>query len=447
MQKFLACIKDYAMLEKGDSVLVGLSGGADSVCLLLNLLEIAEDYQLKVSAIHLNHQLRGAESDKDEKFCVDLCKRLDVPLTTKKLDVLGVVEKTGKSVEESARDLRYEAFDEHACGGKIATAHSLSDNAETVLFNLTRGTGLKGLCGIPPVRDNIIRPLITSTREEIEEYLLKKEQDYVIDKTNLSTDYTRNKIRLEIIPNLKNINPNLLASIGKTIQLLTIENNYLETDTKKVYNRCKIGEKALDLALLRAEHTAIRRRCIAIFLKENCLEQSFDRILAIDEILYGGGKINLTKHVYIMAKMGILSIVRDVPVIPDISLPMVLGHNSFLGKKITISIINHDELDKIENVNKKFAISYLDYDKIQGKVVLRNRRIGDKIQLLNRNFESTVKKLFNAKIPQEERSHHVFFVDEAGVIFIEDIGISDRIKIDDNTKNILKIVIDRSVKN
>ena len=447
LQKFMNTIKEYNMLEKGDKVLVGLSGGADSVCLLLNLLEISTEFELKVSAIHLNHQLRGQESDNDESFCIDLCKMLGVFLTTERLDVISYSSETGKSVEEAARDLRYKAFEKCACGSKIATAHSLSDNAETVLYNLTRGTGLKGLCGIPPVRGEIIRPLINTTREEIEEYLSDKGQAFVTDRTNLTTDYTRNKIRLKIIPKLKEINPNFIGTIQKNVQLFTLENNYIAISTKEVYNSCRISKSSLNAALLLNEHTAIRRRCITMLLKENNIGQSFDRITAIDNILESGGKINLTKDVYFVVKMGILSIIEILSETPIIKQEMHIGTNTFLSKKVEINMISIREFVDEKNVNKKFAIDYLDYDKIQGKVVLRNRQNGDKIQLLNRNFESSVKKLFNAKIPLGERFQQVFLADKEGAIFIESFGISDRVKIDTTTTKILRIAVDGSVKN
>ncbi len=446
LNKFLNCIRDHTMLVKGDKVLVGLSGGADSVCLLLSLLEIKDEYELQISAIHLNHQLRGKESDSDELFCIGLCERLGVPLITQKLDVAAYSDKTGKSTEEAARDLRYAAFREHSHGGKIATAHSLSDTAETILLNLTRGTALKGLCGIPPVRDNIIRPLISSSREEIESYLKEKSQSFVIDKTNLSEDYTRNKIRLGIMPKFKEINPNLLGSIQKTVQSLTADNNYLDIVTQKVYNDCKIKGDSLDACLLAAEHTAVRRRCIAMFLKKNGLSQSFDKIISIENILGSGGKINIEKNVYIAVKMGILSIVEDSPKYPDVQTEIQLGDNLFFDKNVNIQLLPYEQFNHDQIVNKKFAINIADYDKIQGKVVLRNRRSGDKIQLINRNFESSVKKLFNAQIPLGERSRLAFLADEAGVIFIEGFGISDRVKPDDRTERALIIVMDWSVK-
>ena len=441
VRNFIETIENHDMLNQGDKVLVGLSGGADSVCLLLNFLELKNRYDLTVKAIHINHLLRGNDSDADQKFCEDLCERLNVPLTVERLDVKSYAQISKESIEEAARTLRYKAFEEHSKEFKMATAHSLPDNCETVLFNLTRGTALKGLCGIPSVRGNIIRPLINTTREEIEDYLKESNQGFVTDKTNLTTDYSRNKIRINVIPELKEINSGFMINVQKMVQSLNLENQYIEIETIKVYNVCKINAFKLDAEILKSHHKAIRHRCIALFLKENGIETSFDKIISIDDILLSNGKINLSKNVYISCKMGILSIEEFFEDIADFECEIKLGDNEFFERKVNIEVISCAQTDDFKNVNKKFANDFLDYDKIQGKVVLRNRRDGDKIQLLNRDFQSSVKKLFNAKVPLCERSHKVFISDESGIIFIEDFGVSDRVKIDENTKKVLRIAI------
>lgn len=440
-ETLLETIQNEAMLQTGDKVLVGLSGGADSVCLLLNLLELKAEFSLEISAIHINHQLRGAESDRDERFCTELCGRLAVPLIVERADVLGCAASTGKSVEEAARDLRYEAFARHAAGGKIATAHTLSDSAETVLFNLTRGTGLKGLCGIPPVRGNIVRPLIRVSREQVEADLRARGQDYITDSTNLLPDFVRNKLRLEALPRLREINPAVLSAIAKMQAALREENNYIEMSTETVYNKCSLSEISLNAALLQKEHPALIRRSLARFLERQGLERSYERILAVERLLAHGGKINLAPDVYIEAKMGILSIVKATAV-PEICIEAGEGGTyDFLGRTVRLEKLEFSPVD-VQNVNKKFANTYMDYDKIQGKVVIRNRRNGDRIQLLNRNFHSSVKTLFNADVPAGERARRIFLADEAGILFIEGFGISERVKPDENTKVILRIATD-----
>ncbi len=187
-------IEDYHMLNPGEPVLAALSGGADSVALLRALLALG----YPVRAFHLNHCLRGAESDRDEAFCRALCERLGVPLTVERIDV--GAQTAGEGIEAAARRIRYERLVAAAQGAKIATAHTADDNLETMLFHLARGTGPKGLAGIPPVRGDIIRPLIGAERAQVEAYLSELGQDFVTDSTNLSDDYTRNRIRHEVVP-------------------------------------------------------------------------------------------------------------------------------------------------------------------------------------------------------------------------------------------------------
>ena len=183
IEKVKLTIQKHNMLSAGDSVCVALSGGADSVALLLVLYELSAEFDFSLSAVHVNHLLRGDESDRDENFCRDLCSRLDVPLQVFRKDAASFSHSLGESVETGARKLRYQIFDS-LTADKIATAHNLNDNAETLLFRLARGTGLRGLSGIPAVRDNIIRPLIECGRDEIEAFLVEREQPFVTDSTN-----------------------------------------------------------------------------------------------------------------------------------------------------------------------------------------------------------------------------------------------------------------------
>ncbi|MDE7293582.1 MAG: tRNA lysidine(34) synthetase TilS, partial [Oscillospiraceae bacterium] len=193
-----AALHGHNMLKGHGHVVAALSGGADSVCLLLVLKKLRERLNFALSAVHINHNLRGEESDRDRDFCLRLCEREGIPIRVYSVNAAEYAEKKGYSTEEAARILRYDCFEkesERLSGALIATAHNMGDNTETVLFNLTRGTGVRGLGGIPYKRDNIIRPLLDVSREEIEKYLEAHGQDFVTDSTNLTDDYTRNRIR------------------------------------------------------------------------------------------------------------------------------------------------------------------------------------------------------------------------------------------------------------
>lgn len=437
--KVISAIEDFNMVEGVQNILVGLSGGADSVALLLVLKELGYN----VSACHINHQLRGEESDRDESFCVDLCKRLNIKLYVEKVDVTTYCNDNKLGIEVGARELRYQIFSKYCNGGSIATAHTASDNIETVLINFARGTALKGLCGIPPVRDNIIRPLIYCTRADVEEYLKKKGQTFVTDSTNLTSDYTRNKIRHNVIPILREINPSLEKTFIRTNHCLIDDYRFLEELSECMLSQIRISENTYDARILESMDTALSTRCITEILKSNNLECRYDKVKEISSIIKDGGKINLSGDVYAESKAGKLKIYVYAQVDrKEFECPLSLDKEiQFFKKKILLTKTDMNLFTKTANVNKKFAISILDYDKIQGKAIVRNRRNGDRIRIAGRAHSSSVKKLFNTDIPLEKRGDIVFLADEKGVIFIEGYGVAESVKVDKDTKNILVINI------
>ena len=237
-------IKKHKLLSLSDLYIVALSGGADSVALLLLLDEMG----YKVHALHCNFHLRGEESDRDERFCEDLCLKKNIPFHRIHFDTLMYAETHKMSVEMAARELRYRYFEQlrKDIGAKaICVAHHQDDTVETVLLNLVRGTGLRGLTGIQPRNGAILRPLLCVTRTEIEAYLATKQQDYVTDSTNLETDFVRNKIRLQVVPLLRQLNPAVSENIVRTAEHLTEAQKVLDTvvDTYK-------GSNQLDLCAL-----------------------------------------------------------------------------------------------------------------------------------------------------------------------------------------------------
>lgn len=237
-------IKKHKLLSLSDLYIVALSGGADSVALLLLLDEMG----YKVHALHCNFHLRGEESDRDERFCEDLCLKKNIPFHRIHFDTLMYAETHKMSVEMAARELRYRYFEQlrKDIGAEgICVAHHQDDTVETVLLNLVRGTGLRGLTGIQPRNGAILRPLLCVTRTEIEAYLATKQQDYVIDSTNLETDFVRNKIRLQVVPLLRQLNPAVSENIVRTAEHLTEAQKVLDAvvDTYK-------GSNQLDLCAL-----------------------------------------------------------------------------------------------------------------------------------------------------------------------------------------------------
>lgn len=282
LEKAMALVERYNMLEKGDKVIVGLSGGADSTALLLSLCELKTEYDLEIIAAHLNHGIRGAEADRDEAFCKDLCAKLGVQIYAFHLDVPSLAKERGVSEEVAGRDARYEFFTglagEH---GKVATAHNAQDTVETMLLNLCRGTGLKGLTGIPPTRTithrgchgsadvMVIRPLLLCTREEIEEYLAKKGQDYVTDSTNLGDEYTRNRIRHNVIPELTSVNENAVGNITRCLSTLKEDSDFLESLADELLASAKHGT-AYDVKMLLMAPKPVLSRAISRLVYDTC---------------------------------------------------------------------------------------------------------------------------------------------------------------------------------
>lgn len=432
INKIYEFIQKYNMLACGDTVVCGLSGGADSVFLLYAMCSLRERLGITVEALHVNHCLRGSESDRDEQFCRELCHKLGIPFTAVPCDVKGYAEKNSLSCEESARILRYGIFSEYSAGKKTATAHNADDNLETVIHNLIRGTALKGLTGIPPVRQNIIRPILTVSRREIEEYLGRIGQNYVTDSTNLTDDFTRNKIRHRIIPLMREINGSLVETSVRSIDTLRSENSLIEAEV----------DGADGIFANPAEYNeVIRRRRISRILSENGFPVSNRRLADCDNVLLNGGKLNISGDVY-FTPSGLKTI--ESAGTEFISKELQIGENCiFPEAKLVCEIVECDNSMKIDTVNKKLTFYLLDYDKIIGRAVVRNRKYGDRIHLSGRNFTSSVKKLINEKIPDSLRRSLHFIEDEAGTVFAENLGIAERVSPDSNTKRLLKICVFR----
>ena len=424
----------FSMFDKTDGIVAALSGGADSVCLALMLKELAAEYGFSLRAVHVNHLLRGDESDRDERFCREFCEKQGIELTVFRRDAAEYAKRHGASVEEGARKMRYELlYSALKDGEKVAAAHTLSDSAETVLFNFSRGTGLKGLFGIPPVRDKIIRPLIYCKREDILVYLSEKEQDFVTDSTNLCCDYSRNKIRLRVIPVLKEINSGFFESVRRMTDSLYEDERYLSEQAEALAGKD-----------LRTADTAIRRRAIRNVLCDFGIEPSGERISETEKrILKGSGKYNLSGDIYAVVKKGTLrieKIPKERMIFPETMVN--IGENRFLcDKKVIISENNREKNEIIAVVNDLVTKNVLDCDKIQGELFLRNRRAGDGYIRANRNFTSSLKKLMNESVPAGKRDLVPILADSEGIVWAEGFGIADRVKPDENTKSFMTVEV------
>ena len=431
---FKQTVLKYNLIQKGDRITVGLSGGADSVCLALLLCEIKEEFSLDISAIHINHLIRGDEAYRDMNFCVDFCKSKGIELKTFEIDMLSLAKKAKKGLEEFAREKRYEIFEKEAFGGKIATAHNLDDVAETLIFNIARGTGLKGLCSIPAKRGNIIRPLIETPREKIEEYLKKKGQDFVTDSTNLENEYSRNKIRHLVIPTLKEINPLFLQS---ALRLKETSENYAEyfsKNSEKLYN-----ENISANELLKKEKAEIFEYLKFFINKKAAFLPDKFHIEKCFEALSTGAKISLPKGFTFFVKNNELFVekikkeeAKDFceKVKSTVKTPYNIYH--FQEKSIK-------DLKKSKNVYNLFLNNAIDCDKICHSLILRNRRAGDVIKLKNRP-KKEIKVIYNElKIPTENRFKLAVLECGGEIVWAENIGVADKFLPNKLTKTVLTI--------
>ena len=398
-----------------------LSGGADSVCLLLCLLDLAQKLDLQISAVHIQHHLRGAESLRDEQFCRALCADLHIPLHIFPVNVHAYQQAHTCSEETAARECRYEAFAK--IPGWIATAHTASDNLETILFRIARGTGLKGLCGIPPIRGKYIRPLLHVTRAEIESFLHQKQMDFVTDSTNLTDAYQRNFIRHQIIPLIKHIQPDPESSIIRMTELLTQEQDFLDQTAKAAYAEHVQPDGSLkDLHLL---HPAIQRRCIGMLLLSYQIPADYAHVESVRKILDSGGKMELirgqlTAHVshHVLYLQQIFS-VPELPLMPgDVSLyPGMILHAEFCS----------DGTD-LKNM--------LDYDKIHGKLVLHGRKPGLYFRPVGAAHTISIKKWLQQE-PLSQRNHKHFLSDDDGLLWVQGLGTAARAAVSPQSEHIL----------
>ena len=423
MRKFAA---EEQLLPEGAAVCCALSGGADSAALLLGLLALKKPLSLRLTAVHVNHHLRGEESDRDQCFCEALCRRLNVSLHIHHCDVEGERRSQGGSVETAARTCRYRCFEKEE--GLIATAHTASDNLETILQRLARGTGLHGLIGIPVRRDRYIRPMLFAARNEVEAFLRDSGQDYVTDSSNETDDYTRNRIRHRIVPLLQELNPSAEKMAFQMCRSLRRDERFLEEETEKIWQKHFQPPSGLhDLSQI---PDSLRVRCMIRLLRRCGLSADGRMLQDMEALLKKGGRCQLSCGWMCRVSRDALLLERASSGASEVQkIPLRIGRNRlyegfFLDAEVICekNAVNHFIIDE------KFTNPVLDCDKIKGNVKLRSRVPGDRIQPAGRDFTVSVKKRIQEEIPLHRRQTLHFLEDEAGTIFAEGIGAAHRVR-------------------
>ena len=400
LNELRAQLRRYDMLRPGDTVVCAVSGGADSMALLWAMYLIKDKMGIQLEAAHFNHGLRGAESDRDEQFVREFCQRFDIPLHVGK----GQVRSGKKGLEAAAREARYAYFD--TLPGKLATAHTADDNAETVLLHLVRGTGLKGLGGIAPVMGRRIRPMLTVTRQQVLQLLEEYHISYVTDSSNETDAFLRNRLRHHVMPLLKQENPRLAEKLSDMAMRLRQDEEAL----------CAMADRPLpEMEALRTMHPALRSRMLETFLKENGVrEPEADHIALVEQLVFSNNpsaKADLPGGITVSRCYEKLVVLTEEQPTEAVELPME-GTVKLprLGLKVTVAAAA-----EIINTPSVFTVCP------EGEILLRFRQSGDAMRLSGGT--KTLKKLMiDRKIPAARRQTLPVITDSRGILAVYDIG-------------------------
>lgn len=422
--KVLAWMRAQTMTKPGDTVVCAVSGGADSVCMLHVLLSLRDTLGIIVEAAHFNHHLRGAESDRDEAFVRQLCKTLDVHLYVDGGDVQSRAALAHESIEEAARKLRYAFFS--SLPGLVATAHTQDDNLETVLLNLTRGTGLTGLCGIPPKRGTLIRPMLPCSRAEIEAYLKEHALSHVTDSSNLLPDVRRNRLRQRVIPLLKEENPSLGETAFRMCRILAEDNKILHQQAAQALHSARLPD-GLRCSALRAYPDAVRTRAIRLFLSDiRALKLSQTHIEAVDRLLFTekpSASVCLPGGYTARRDYDRLYVSAGAPASGFPSVQLLPGQSCVLqGAGFRVSCRTEENFPEIQNTLSTFAVKYDTIGNHSG-ITIRPRQPQDSMRVSG--GRKTLKRLMiDRKIPAAIRSSVPVVCDACGVLGVYGIGVN-----------------------
>ena len=418
---------DLSLIKKNQTIAVALSGGKDSICLLHNLLAIKNDYNLTIKAINIDHSIRGKDSENDSLFVKNYCEKLGVSLAFFKVDAITFSKENGYSLEQGARILRYEVFDnllkENFCDA-IATAHHKSDNFETVLFNIFRGTGLKGLTGIPKTRKNYIRPLLNASRKEIEDYIIKNNIPYVEDATNFDSEYSRNYIRNEIAPKILEKFPSAEDAVSRLSLLAKEEDEFLnQLAFSYIKNENENYYFSTDIPPI------MMKRCAKIILSCLGVDKDYESVNLNDVVklstLQNGSKINLPKGVVAVKLYSVISFCVQVT-------PYLIDETPFAVDTFKF----HDYSLKITTEFVEKALKF-DGDKVPKNAVIRNRKNGDLFTKFGGGTKKLKDFLIDKKVPRYSRDSIPVLAVGNKILAVFGVEISEDIKVDTNTKNIL----------
>lgn len=444
-QKVLRFIQTHSLIKTGDRILLALSGGPDSVFLLYFLKKFANKFQIELAAFHLNHSLRKS-ADKEQKFCKELCEELSIPFHSSKADVKSYAKKNKISVEEAGRIIRYNLLNDCAEKNyytKIATAHNADDNAETVLLNISKGTGIKGIAGIPVFRENIIRPILCLRKSEIVSYLKEKKIKYVIDESNLSEEYERNFIRLKIIPELeKKINTGLVNSVLSTSLNLQSFNKYFDkfiSQTQKKYIEELRDEIRIKLTLFEKEDEFIQSEVIRKVLydkfKLQTEQKDVEKIISLTKKQVGISE-SLKKNVIAIRERDFITIYSRHSHSEN-NIKIKAGETKkFSSGTISISKVDLSDVNLTPDKN----IEYVDADLTGENFIVRKWKPGDKFNPIGMKGTKKISDYLNdIKTEAKEKKNQYVLATKNKIVWVIGKRLDEKFKVTTETKNIYKL--------
>lgn len=458
LDKVRRYIEQWHMLESEDCVIVGVSGGADSLCLLFVLLELQKEIPFRLIACHVNHGIRGEEAEADEAFVKQICAEYKIPCVSCFENVELIAKKRKQSTEEAGRDVRRAFFEKVLLeynGTKIALAHHKNDNVETFFLNLARGSGLKGLCGIHPVKGNVIRPLLCVERSEIEVYLEERGISYCEDKTNTSDMYTRNRIRNHVIPYMQNeVNAQVVSHIDETTEYLRQVQDFLKEQTEIFFAQSVVKKDEVYLISEEAyknipnalQPLVVRQVLAKLAGREKDLEAVHVRSLQELFSKQTGRKVDLPyqmvgRRTYQGIEIGKKK--EEGATFQEITFDCKSECQktfSFQGKEIVCRVF--EKTPEMVMPAEKDGTKWFDCDIIENGLSFRTRRPGDYITIYSDGSRQKLKSYFiNEKIPQKERDQILLAADGSHILWIVGHRLNCIYEVSENTKRILEIQI------
>ena len=467
-------MEELHMIEPNDKVLVGVSGGADSVCLLLLLSKLQQELKFTLEVVHVEHGIRGEESRGDAAFVEDLCRCHQIPCQVIEVDVPAYCKETGLGTEEAARVLRYEVFERLALEkkAKVALAHHQEDNAETILFQMARGSSLAGLCGMQPIREDAngvkyIRPLLSFRREEIEGFLRAHGLEWCEDSTNADVAYSRNFLRAKVLPDLAKVNARAVEHINQTAVHLSEMKSYLDAETERVWNTlATIEDKVVLDAKIVMELPKVLQRQVAhkaiVLVSGKGKDITSNHVEDLLDLCKGqsGKKIYLPYNVVAWKEFGSIcleqfgntslesqGIDREYKVSAE-AIEKCLRDNSVVSigvgaekEKITLRIFEKDK--ETCEIPRKTYTKWLDYDKIKDGFCIRTRRSGDYFISDALGHKKKLKSYFiDEKIPQGERDKRWLIAQGSEILWLIGGRISEHVKVSPKTNYVFEITYD-----